>query len=120
MRRRASHGWTAPGAAPCALPSQGPTVVEKAACGDGPVDAVFHAINAAVGFEVDLKDYQLRSVTAGQDAMGEASVSVRQGSRSFNGRGVSTDVVEASAKAYLNALNKMISECGVPAAKEAG
>ena len=88
--------------------------------GDGPVDAVFHAINAAVGFEVDLKDYQLRSVTAGQDAMGEASVSVRQGSRSFNGRGVSTDVVEASAKAYLNALNKMISECGVPAAKEAG
>ena len=95
-------------------------VVEKAACGDGPVDAVFHAINAAVGFEVDLKDYQLRSVTAGQDAMGEASVSVRQGSRSFNGRGVSTDVVEASAKAYLNALNKMISECGVPAAKEAG
>ena len=78
------------------------------------------AITKEMNRDLDLKDYQLRSVTAGQDAMGEASVSVRQGSRSFNGRGVSTDVVEASAKAYLNALNKMISECGVPAAKEAG
>lgn len=94
-------------------------LVEKAACGDGPVDAVFQAINAAVGFDVDLQDYQLRAVTAGQDAMGEACVWVRQGERSFNGRGLSTDVVEASAKAYVNALNKMISECGMPAAKEA-
>jgi 2-isopropylmalate synthase len=89
-------------------------VIEQATLGDGPVDAIFKAIEAAVGFEVSLKDYAIRAVTSGQDALGEAVVWVDRGGQSFSGRGLSTDVIEASAKAYVNAINKMLAVCGVP------
>ncbi|HWR40662.1 MAG TPA: 2-isopropylmalate synthase [Patescibacteria group bacterium] len=87
---------------------------EAAACGDGPVDAMFKAIEQAVGFEVCLHDYQLKAVTAGEDALGEASVWVKRGDRIFIGRGLSTDVIEASAKGLVNAINKMLAACGYP------
>ncbi|VBB06888.1 alpha-isopropylmalate and homocitrate synthases signature 2 [Lucifera butyrica] len=90
-------------------------ILEEASCGDGPVDATFKAIEKAVGFAVNLKDYQLKAVTAGQDALGEATVWVQQDGRTFSGRGLSTDVIEASAKAYVNAINKMLATCGYPA-----
>lgn len=93
--------------------------VDQAACGDGPVDAAFKAIEKALGFEVCLKDYQIKAVTSGEDALGEATVWVAQDERTFSGRGLSTDVIEASAKAYVNAINKMLAACGRPAADKA-
>lgn len=94
--------------------------VEHASCGDGPVDATFKAIEAAVGFGVTLKDYTIKAVTSGEDALGEATVWVEADGRLFSGRGLSTDVIEASAKGYVNALNKMLAVCGVPSEKTDG
>ena len=95
--------------------TDGKPAISQAAVGDGPVDAVFNAIDAAVGFAVKLKDYQLKAVTSGQDALGEATAWVECDNQVFVGRGLSTDVVEASARAYLNAINKMVAACGRPA-----
>lgn len=95
-------------------------MVEHASCGDGPVDASFKAIEAAVGFKVSLRDYTIKAVTSGEDALGEAIVWVECDGRPFSGRGLSTDVIEASAKAYVNAINKMIAVCGVPEDKISG
>ena len=92
----------------------GKTPIEQAAVGDGPVNALFNAIDAAVGFAVTLKDYQLKAVTSGQDALGEATVWVESDNQVFVGRGLSTDVLEASTRAYLNAINKMLAACGRP------
>ena len=82
--------------------------VEEAACGDGPVDAIFHAIERATGQEVTLKDYRIRAITSGKDALGEGIVKVEKDGRTFAGRGISTDIIEASAKAFINAINKML------------
>jgi 2-isopropylmalate synthase len=94
-------------------------VAEQAACGDGPVDAMFQAIERAVGFDVCLSDYQIKAVTAGEDALGEATVWVERDGRTFSGRGLSTDIIEASAKAYLSAINKMLAACGYPERSQA-
>lgn len=83
-------------------------VIEEAACGDGPVDATFKAIDRASGVDVTLKDYFLRAVTGGKDALGEVTVKVEKNDRMYVGRGISTDIIEASAKAYVNAINKML------------
>jgi 2-isopropylmalate synthase len=87
-------------------------VLTEAATGDGPVDAAFNAIERAVGFGLELGEYGLRAVTEGKDALGEVTVKVSKEGRFFIGRGVSTDVIEASVKAYLNAINRVISELG--------
>lgn len=92
--------------------------VEKVSDGYGPVDAAFKAIEKAVGFAIELKDYQLKAVTAGEDALGEATVWLERDGGVFIGRGLSTDVIEASAKAYVNAVNKMLAACGRPAKEE--
>ncbi len=82
-------------------------VVEESATGDGPVAAVFNAIERALGQKFAIESYQVRSVTSGRGALGEALLRIRAGDRSFNGRGISTDVVEASARAFLMAINRM-------------
>ena len=79
---------------------------EESSTGDGPVDAVFNAIERALGIKQQIESYNVRSVTSGRQAMGEVLVRIRSNSRSYTGRGISTDIIEASAKAYLNALNK--------------
>jgi len=84
-------------------------VHQEAASGDGPVSALYHAIDRAARFEGSLLDYRLNAVTEGQDALGEVTVRVRSGDRVASGRGTSTDVIEASARAYINALNKILS-----------
>ncbi|CAM2068848.1 2-isopropylmalate synthase [Sulfidibacter corallicola] len=84
--------------------------VEEAACGDGPVDALYKAIERVVGFRVRLKDYQLRSITRGKDAQGEISIAVEIDNRTYRGRSVSTDIMEASAKAFLNVINGYINQ----------
>ncbi len=77
---------------------------EESATGDGPVDACFRAIERALEIESMVTSYSVRSTTAGRQALGEALVRIRDRGVSFNGRGVSTDIIEASAKAYLQAL----------------
>jgi 2-isopropylmalate synthase len=77
-----------------------------AATGDGPVDATYKAINEIVKADLKLIDYQIKSITKGEAAQGEVSIRVKKGEREVNGRGVSTDIIEASARAYLDALSK--------------
>ncbi|MDO8686052.1 MAG: 2-isopropylmalate synthase [Clostridiales bacterium] len=93
------------------LSRNGRTVME-AATGDGPVDASFNAMERAAGFSMTLEDYSLRAVTEGKDALGEVTVRVSVNGRGFVGRGISTDIIEASVKAYLNAMNRAVSELG--------
>ncbi|MBE3068870.1 MAG: hypothetical protein IMZ66_01400, partial [Planctomycetes bacterium] len=80
--------------------------VRDAATGDGPVDAIFRVMERITGIRLRLKDYQLRGVTGGKEAQGEVRLEVLFGTRVLSGRGVSTDILEASAKAYLNAINR--------------
>ena len=81
-------------------------VLEASSTGDGPVDACYKAIDKITGMAGKLADYQIRSVTGGKDALGEVSVKVESKGRVFSGRGASTDIIEASIKAYVNAINK--------------
>ncbi|MGI5849705.1 MAG: 2-isopropylmalate synthase [Christensenellales bacterium] len=85
-------------------------ILEEAATGDGPVDAAFNAIERCVGISFSLEDYIVRSVTGGKDAQGEVVVKLDKGGRQFRGRGLSTDIVEASVKAYIDAINRYCYE----------
>ncbi len=78
--------------------------------GDGPVDAAFLAIDQIVGHHYELDDFQIQSVTQGKEAMGSAIVKLRNGSKLYSGNGISTDIIGASIKAYLNAVNKIVYE----------
>ncbi|MDP3804145.1 MAG: 2-isopropylmalate synthase [Candidatus Omnitrophota bacterium] len=83
-------------------------VYEVSSGGDGPVDACYRAIDKVAGMSGKLLDYQIRSVTSGKDALGEVSVKVKSKGRIVSGRGASTDIIEASIKAYVNAVNKLV------------
>ncbi len=83
------------------------TAATHTCCGDGPVDAIYAAMQQITGVQVTLKSYALRAVSQGRDAQGEVNVEVEHRNRLIAGRGVSTDVVEASARAYLNAINRI-------------
>ena len=85
-------------------------LIQEAACGDGPIDATFKAIERAAGLKINLKDFYLRAVTSGTDALGEVTVKIGRNGDIYVGRGISTDVIEASAKGYVNAINKMLYE----------
>ena len=78
---------------------------EDAAVGDGSVDASLKAAQRVIGLPIELKDYQVRAVTEGQDALGEVQVTIAYKGRQYNGRGVSTDVISSSVLAYINAVN---------------
>jgi 2-isopropylmalate synthase len=80
--------------------------------GDGPFDALFWAIEQITGIEVVCKDFRVHSVSVGKDAQAEVTVEVEHAGRPFRGRGVSTDSVEASAKAFLNAINRVAAAGG--------
>lgn len=89
----------------------GDTLVEEAACGEGgPIDASFRALDKATGLKPELANFSLNAITGGRDAMGEVTVKLKYESRIFIGRGISTDIMEAGAKAYVNALNKLVYE----------
>ncbi|MGD2094871.1 MAG: 2-isopropylmalate synthase [Phycisphaerales bacterium] len=87
-------------------------IVQAAACGDGPVDAAYEAIREATGLSPKLENYSIRAVTGGKEALGEATVRITEDGRTFIGRGISTDIIEASAKAYIDAINRMVSARG--------
>ena len=88
--------------------AKGSKAYQEAACGDGPVDAAYLAIDRITRVSNKLLDYSLRAVTKGKDAVGEVTVKVEHRNKVIVGRGVSTDIIEASARAYLNAINKII------------
>ncbi len=85
---------------------------EAKAEGDGPVDAAYNAIREATGFSPELDSYSIRAVTSGKEALGEATVKIKSDSIMFVGRGISTDIIEASAKAYIDAINRMVARSG--------
>jgi 2-isopropylmalate synthase len=78
-----------------------------AAIGTGPVDAVYKAINRVVQLPNQLIEFSVQSVTAGIDALGEVTIRIRHGDRVFSGHAANTDIVVASAHAYLHALNRL-------------
>ena len=80
---------------------------EGAAIGDGPVDAACRAISAVTATSARLVRYEIRAVTSGTEAMGEVTVQLEEEGRKVLGRGASTDVIEASARAYIDGLNKL-------------
>jgi 2-isopropylmalate synthase len=81
----------------------------ESATGNGPVDAVFKAIDRIVAIKnITLEDFSITAVTSGKDAIGEVSLSVHTDGSSYSGHGTDTDIIVASTKAYLNAINKVI------------
>ncbi|HXF82667.1 MAG TPA: 2-isopropylmalate synthase [bacterium] len=119
---RAFAVWTGTGRSPTATVrlAAGPTEQERSASGDGPVDALFAAINAIVALRPVLLDYTVRAVAGGTEAVGEAVVRVRLDHELAIGRASSTDVLEASARAYVAALNKLLASRPVPAGAAGG
>ena len=110
------HAVSRTGTVPSATVSlsiDGGEPVEGAAQGDGPVDATYEAINRALAShslednDIQLDDYAIRAITSGSQALGEVTVHLSRGGEQARGRGVSTDVIEASARAYVDALNRL-------------
>jgi 2-isopropylmalate synthase len=93
------------------LPSGEETIGE--ASGDGPVDAIFGAIRNAASVECELRQYTVSAVTEGEDALGEVTVMLRAAGRLASGQGVSTDILEASARAYVRALSNALEGAAV-------
>ena len=78
--------------------------------GDGPVDAAFLCLEQIIGKHYELDDFEIRSVTEGKEAMGSALVKLRKDGKLYSGTGVSTDIIGASIRAYLSAVNKIAYE----------
>jgi 2-isopropylmalate synthase len=87
--------------------------------GDGPVDAIFRAINAATNSDARLREFRVDAVTGGQDALGETSVVLEVGGVTGSGQGVSTDILEAAARAYVRALSNALRRRPIMAEAEA-
>jgi 2-isopropylmalate synthase len=98
------------------LPSGETSVGE--ATGDGPVDAIFGAIRQAAGSDAELRQYTVSAVTEGEDALGEVTVMLRAHGRLASGQGVATDILEASARAYVRALSNALEGAAVREAEE--
>jgi 2-isopropylmalate synthase len=93
------------------LPSGSESVGKSS--GDGPVDAIFGAIRDAVDTECELRSYTVSAVTEGEDALGEVTVMLRAHERLASGQGVATDILEASARAYVRALSNALDGAAV-------
>ncbi len=87
----------------------GGQILEDAALGTGPVDAVYKAINRLVAVPNKLTEFAVKSVTEGIDAIGEVLIRIESNGVTYTGRGADTDIIAASAKAYMNALNRLIA-----------
>ncbi len=85
-------------------------LLQGVGAGDGPIDAAFLTIEQILGHHYELDDFQIQAVTEGRGAVGEALVKLRADGRLYSGRGVSTDIIGASIRAYLSALNKIVYE----------
>lgn len=90
--------------------SKGEDELEGICIGDGPVDAAFRAVEQIIGRHYELDDFQIQTVTEGRDSMGSALVRLRENGKLYSGTGISTDILGASIRAYINALNKIVYE----------
>ncbi len=88
----------------------GDEILSGVSTGDGPIDSVFRAIEQSIGFHYELDDFQIQAVTDGKEALGSAIVRLRNKGKLYSGNGISTDIVAASIRAYINALNKIVFE----------
>jgi 2-isopropylmalate synthase len=102
-------------AASIALQKAGGDRYQEACGGDGPVDAVFKAIERITGIAGKLRDYQIQSVSVGEDAQGEVVLEVEHPTGVYRGRALSTDVIEGSARAYLDVVNRIALKQAAPA-----
>jgi 2-isopropylmalate synthase len=93
--------------------------MQQVASGDGPVDAVFKAIEKITGIQVKLRDYQIASVSKGEDAQGEVSIEVEHPTGVYRGRALSTDIIEGSAQAFLDVVNRIALKISPPKESEA-
>lgn len=91
---------------------------EETAEGNGSVDAIYNAIDLATKEAVELEDYSIKSVSQGKDALGEVHVVLKQNDISAQGRGLSTDILEASARAYIDAVNRLIDKRKSPSRRD--
>jgi 2-isopropylmalate synthase len=89
---------------------QTPREITEAATGDGPIDAAYNAAEKIVGGKWPLISYDIKAVTGGMDALGEVIVRVQYNDKPHVGRGLSTDIMEASISAYVNAINRALSK----------
>ncbi len=89
---------------------KGEQMLEGVCLGDGPIDAAFLAMEQIIGRHFELDDFQIQSVTEGREAMGQTLVKLRSEGKLYSGHGISTDIVGASIRAYLSALNKIVYE----------
>lgn len=105
-----TYGNEATPTAKVVIKSQEAQPIVAVAEGNGSVDAIYNAIDQATGEEVTLGDYSIKAVSRGKDAQGEVHVVLSQGEVAAQGRGLSTDILEASARAYLDALNKLLEK----------
>ena len=87
-------------------------LLESVSLGDGPVDASFLAIEQITGRHYELDDFQIQAVTEGREAMGETVVRLRADGKIYSGRGISTDIIGSSIRAYISAVNKIVYEEG--------
>ena len=87
----------------------GKIIIEGAALGTGPVDAVYKAINLCVKVPNKLTEFSVKSVTEGIDAIGEVLIRIESDGVTYTGRGADTDIIVSSAKAYINALNRLLT-----------
>jgi 2-isopropylmalate synthase len=94
------------------LRNGGQQLTEEVSSGDGPIDAAFRAVEKITGLDLVCKDYQVRSATIGRDAQGEVTLEIEHAGRSYRGLGVSTDTIEATVKALLNAVNRIEVSAG--------
>lgn len=85
-------------------------MISEVCAGFGPIDAAFLAVDAVVGTRYELDDFRIQSVTEGKEAMGSALVRLRAGGKLYSGTGISTDIIGASIRAYVNAINKIAYE----------
>lgn len=85
-------------------------IISGVSTGDGPIDSAFRAIEQCVGYHYELDDFQVQSVTEGKEALGSALVKLRNNGKLYSGNGISADIVAASIRAYINALNKIVYE----------
>ncbi|TCT16330.1 2-isopropylmalate synthase [Natranaerovirga pectinivora] len=88
--------------------SRDEAVFEEVSTGDGPIDAAFKAIDKIVGIDFSLEDYKIQAVTEGKDAQGAVVIKLLKDGKIYKGSGLSTDIIEASIKGYINAINKML------------
>ena len=106
----------ASGETPCCkltLSKDGEEISQEVTDGDGPIDAAFWAVEKITGLKITCKNYQVRSATLGRDAIGEVFVEIEHDGKSYRGRGTSTDTVESTIQAILDAVNRIVAQGSV-------